>query len=107
MEVEAHRRLVSKPRTTASVWKHFEFEPDEKGKPKNPDRPTCRTCYLEVSAKDGNTTNKALDIKKYVGVVYLNISKAFDTVHYNLLLSKLSHLGLSLSTVSQFKSYLL
>ena len=57
MEVEAQRRLVSKPRTTASVWKHFGFEPDENGNPKNPDRPTCRTCYLEVSAKDGNTTN--------------------------------------------------
>ena len=57
MEVEAQRRLVSKPRTTVSVWKNFGFELDEKGKPKNPDRPTCHMCYLEVSAKDDNTTN--------------------------------------------------
>ena len=49
---------------------------------------------------------KALDSKKYVGVVFLDISKAFDTVNHNLLMSKLSHLGLSSSIVSWFKSYL-
>ena len=49
---------------------------------------------------------KALDSKKFVGVVFLDISKAFDTVNHDLLLSKLFHLGLSLSTVSWFKSYL-
>ena len=43
---------------------------------------------------------------KYVGVVFLDISKAFDTVNHDLLLSKLSYLGLSLSTASWFKSYL-
>ena len=48
----------------------------------------------------------ALDSKKYVGVVFLDISKAFDTVNHDPLLSKLSHLGLSPSTVSWFKSYL-
>ena len=49
---------------------------------------------------------KALDDKKYVGVVFLDISKAFDTVNHNLLLLKLSHLGLSPSTIAWFKSYL-
>ena len=49
---------------------------------------------------------KALDSKKYVGVVFLDISKAFDAVNHNLLLSNLSYLGLSPSTVSWFKSYL-
>ena len=49
---------------------------------------------------------KALDSKKLVGVVFLDISKAFDTVNHDLLLSKLFHLGLSPSTVSWFKSYL-
>ena len=48
---------------------------------------------------------KALDDKKYVGV-FLDISKAFDTVNHNLLLLKLSHLGLSPSTIAWFKSYL-
>ena len=49
---------------------------------------------------------KALDNKKYVGVVFLDISKAFDTVNHNLLLWKHSHLGLSPSTIAWFKSCL-
>ena len=49
---------------------------------------------------------KALDTKKYVGVVFLDISKAFDTVTHELLLSKLINLGLSPSTTSWFRSYL-
>ena len=49
---------------------------------------------------------KALDRKQYVGVVFLDISKAFDTVNHDLLLAKLSQLGLSPSTVSWFHSYL-
>ena len=48
---------------------------------------------------------KALDRKQYVGIVFLDISKAFDTVNHDLLV-KLSQLGLSPSTVSWFKSYL-
>ena len=49
---------------------------------------------------------KTLDQKKLVGVVFLDISKAFDTVSHKRLLSKLSNLGLSVSAVSQFCSYL-
>ena len=43
---------------------------------------------------------KALDKRSFVGVVFLDIAKAFDTVTHNLLLSKLSSLGLSASAVS-------
>ena len=49
---------------------------------------------------------KAIDQKKLVGVVFLDISKAFDTVSHELLLSKLSNLGLSVSAVSWLCSYL-
>ena len=49
---------------------------------------------------------KAIDAKKFVGVVFLDISKAFDTVDHNLLLSKLADLDLSPSTISWFQSYL-
>ena len=48
---------------------------------------------------------KALDRKQYVGVVFLDISKAFDTVNHDLLLAKLSQLGLSPSAVAWFQSY--
>ena len=49
---------------------------------------------------------KALDSKKYVEVVFLDISKAFDALNHDLPMSKLSHLGLSSSSLSWFKSYL-
>ena len=49
---------------------------------------------------------KALDTKKYVGAVFHDISKAFDTVSHELLLSKLANLGLSPSATSWFRSYL-
>ena len=42
----------------------------------------------------------------YVGVVFLDISKAFDTINHDLLLSKLSNLGLFPSAVTWFLSYL-
>ena len=48
---------------------------------------------------------RALDNRSFVGVVFLDITKAFDTVSHNLLLSKLSSLGLSTSAVSWFQSY--
>ena len=49
---------------------------------------------------------KALDRRQFIGVVFLDISKVFDTLNHDLLLSKLSQLGLSSSTVAWFKSYL-
>ena len=49
---------------------------------------------------------RALDKRSFIGVVFLDITKAFDTVSHNLLLSKLSSLGLSTSAVSWFQSYL-
>ena len=45
---------------------------------------------------------KALDQKQYVGVVFLDISKAFDTLIHTLLLAKLSQLGLPLLLLHGF-----
>ena len=54
-------------------------------------------------------TNKwyqALDKKQYVAILFLDVSKAFDTVNHPLLLFKLSCLGFDTSSVSWFKSHL-
>ena len=54
-------------------------------------------------------TNKwyqALDQKQYVAVLFLDVSKAFDTVNHPLLLSKLRCLGLDASSVTWLQSYL-
>ena len=51
---------------------------------------------------------KALDIENslLVLIVFLDISKAFDSVNHDFLFAKPAHLGLSSSTVSWFQSYL-
>lgn len=67
-------------------------------------RPTHSTQTLLLHCL--NTWYMALDRKQYVGVVFLDISKAFDTVNHDLLLTKLSQLGLSPSASSWFRSYL-
>ena len=53
-----------------------------------------------------NRWYQALDLKQYVAVLFLDVSKAFDTVNHPLLLSKLRCLGLDASSVSWFQSYL-
>jgi hypothetical protein len=49
---------------------------------------------------------KALDNRQYVAVLFLDVSKAFNSVNHSLLLSKLKHLGLSDSSLSWFYSYI-
>ena len=49
---------------------------------------------------------KAKDQRQYVVVLFLDVSKAFDTVNHPLLLSKLQHLRISDSSLSWFHSYI-
>ena len=47
-----------------------------------------------------------MDAGSFVGVVFLDLSKAFDTVDYHLLLRKPIKIGLTSSTSQWFRSYL-
>ena len=49
---------------------------------------------------------KALDSNETVGCVLMDLSKAFDSIPYCLLLAKLSAYGLSLNAVNVIRSYL-
>ena len=47
-----------------------------------------------------------MDAGFFVGAVFLDLSKAFDTVDHHLLLRKLMNIGLTNSTTQWFRSYL-
>ena len=53
-----------------------------------------------------DTWSKNTDEGKYVGVLLLDLSKAFDTVSHQKLLHKLQNVGLSAETLAFFFSYL-
>ncbi|CAB4035751.1 Hypothetical predicted protein [Paramuricea clavata] len=47
-----------------------------------------------------------MDKGAVTGAVFLDLSKAFDTVNYSILFSKLSKAGFTDATITWFKSYL-
>lgn len=58
------------------------------------------TCYLIEQIKS------KIDYGGVVGAVFLDLKKAFDTVIYNVLLSKLSKINFSPGALTWMKSYL-
>lgn len=62
--------LVSKPKATADVWKHFGFKPNDRGEPQNINEAVCRICFKTVCAKRGNTTNMHLHLKQPPAAVF-------------------------------------
>jgi len=49
---------------------------------------------------------RGIDQKKITAVVYLDMSKAFDTINHAILLKKLKDIGLSVPALQWFESYL-
>ena len=49
---------------------------------------------------------KAVDKGEYVSALFMDLSKAFDTINHDLLLAKLKAYGFSLNAVKFMHSYL-
>ena len=63
--------LLPKKGTTSEVWCHFGLR-HEGGMIIEKDKPVCKHCNANVSAKDGNTTNCVLISKQAPGCVCYN-----------------------------------
>lgn len=50
--------------------------------------------------------SKAMDDNEYSLGIFLDLAKAFDTVHHKILLAKLEHYGIRGTSLQWFKSYL-
>ena len=48
---------------------------------------------------------KSLDERKFVGAALMNLSKAFDSMHHDLLIAKMYAYGFSMNVVTFFYSY--
>ena len=63
---------------------------------------SCETALISAT----NRWYQELDSGNYVGVLLLDLSKAFDTVSHQGILNELTHIGCSPRTVAWFASYL-
>ena len=60
------------------------------------------TCLL----KNTDDWYNGLDLGKLVGVVFIDLTKAFDTVDHDILCRKLEYHGIQQQQLAWFKSYL-
>ncbi len=65
--------LVSKPQSSAPLWEHFGFKPNERGETINVNEPVCRLCLKTVATKRGNTTNLKSHLKHNHPTQFFNL----------------------------------
>ena len=66
-----------------------------------------RASTQQVSLSLIETWKKVLDGKGYGGAVLMDLSKAFDTINYDLLLAKLHAYGFTSKSLRLITSYLI
>ena len=73
-----------------------------------PEQSGFRALHSTVSSLLKNTDDwySGIDLGKLVGIVYVDLKKAFDTVDHEILCSKLKHYGIKYRELQWFQSYL-
>lgn len=67
--------LVEKKNTKSPVWRYFAFEADTDGKPKDIDKPKCKLCQEDITARFGNTSNLYTHIRNKHPSIYTSLAK--------------------------------
>ncbi len=93
LERLAHNRLYD------YITDHNVLSPSQSGFRKGNSTSTCLIDFLENLYSN-------IDKGETVGVLFLDLKKAFDTVNHSILVSKLSHLGISNEALEWIESYL-
>lgn len=73
--MEGEEVLVPKPRTTAPLWMHFGFKPNDKGEPHNVEEAICKLCRKKVPVKSANTTNLKQHLQTHHPQHYAELGK--------------------------------
>ena len=73
-----------------------------------PSQSRFRTLHSTATAllKRTNDLYSGLDVGKYVGVIFIDLKKAFDTVDHQILIQTLAQYGIRFFELVWFKSYL-
>ena len=66
----------------------------------------CSRSTVQAVGHLNNSVLDAMDRGKATGMLFLDISKAFDSIDHKILLGKLEHIGLSARSLRWFKLYL-
>ena len=61
---------------------------------------------IDCASHVTNTLLENIDKGLLTGLIFLDLSKAFDTLDHSIMLDKLSSLGMNRSAVQWFRSYL-
>ena len=66
----------------------------------------CGRSTVQAVGQLNNSVLDAMDGGKVAGMLFLDISKAFDSTNHKILLGKLEHIGRAAGSLRWFKSYL-
>ena len=69
--------------------------------------PSSRSVYIRLTVLDNHQITSAIDRKELTAGLFLDLSRAFDTIGHDILFAKLEHYGICGLALKWIKSYFL